>query len=283
MLLWWVEVEDPADSVPQAVNGALGGLAQVRHELGERLLDRVGVGGVGRKEGQLGASRFDGLAPLVARQVVYDDDVAGREVGHYRRHHAGAAQAGDEGGGLQVSVGYARAPPLASPAATVATRHVGGRSGLVDDGQAFVAEVELAIGSLFPAFSARKTSHDYGRGGRTRAVGGFAVPLGIELGSLLIALRPAVVPPAAPRSARLVPTHDRNLHRLVSFHEAGMDALGLLEKLDVRKTFEDLLPDHPKLEFSKSVADTAVDTVAEGDVLPRRSDARWKAPSLQVP
>ena len=60
------------------------------------------------------------------------------------------AQAGDEGGGLPVSHGPARAQPLAAPAANVATRHVGGRPCLVDEDQAFGIEVELAIEPLFP-------------------------------------------------------------------------------------------------------------------------------------
>lgn len=155
------------------MDGALGSFTQVRLELGERLLDRVEIGAVGRKEEQRGASRFDGVARgrrLMARQVVHDDDVAGRELGHqhladigderiavdravehHRGDHAGAVQAGDEGRGLPVSVGHARAQSLAAPAATVVTRHVGGRPGLVDEDQAFGIEVELAIEPLFPA------------------------------------------------------------------------------------------------------------------------------------
>ena len=43
------------------------------------------------------------------------------------------------------------AQPLAAPAATVATPHVGGPPCLVDEDQAFGIEVELAIEPLFPA------------------------------------------------------------------------------------------------------------------------------------
>ena len=45
----WEQVEQLADGVPQAVDGAFGRLAQERLELGECLLDRVEVGGVGRQ------------------------------------------------------------------------------------------------------------------------------------------------------------------------------------------------------------------------------------------
>lgn len=46
---------------------------------------------------------------------------------------------------------YARAQPLAALAATVATRHIGGRPGFVDEDQGFGIEVELAIEPLLPA------------------------------------------------------------------------------------------------------------------------------------
>ena len=45
----WEEVDDPADGGPKAADGPLGGLAQQRLELGERLFDRVEVGAVRRQ------------------------------------------------------------------------------------------------------------------------------------------------------------------------------------------------------------------------------------------
>jgi hypothetical protein len=57
--LWRVEVEDAADGVPEAVDGALGGFAEVSFQLRESFLDWVEVGAVGREEAKLGASGFD--------------------------------------------------------------------------------------------------------------------------------------------------------------------------------------------------------------------------------
>ena len=67
-----------------AFHGALGGLAQVRLELGEGHLDWVEVRAVGREEEEFGAGRFDPVADLlslVAGQVVHDDDVARSQLG----------------------------------------------------------------------------------------------------------------------------------------------------------------------------------------------------------
>jgi len=152
------------------VDGSFGGLAQVRLQLGEGLLDRVEVGTVGREEEQPGTDRFDGGAhgrSLVARQIVHDDDVAGRElrrqdashvggegigvhgsVEHPRRDHAGPAQAGDEGRGLPVTVRHASAQSLSSRGPAVTSRHVGRRPGFVDEDQRLGVEVELAVEPL---------------------------------------------------------------------------------------------------------------------------------------
>ena len=53
-------------------------------ELGEHLLDRVGVGTARREELQFGADVFDRLShgvAFVAARVVHDDDVSGPERG----------------------------------------------------------------------------------------------------------------------------------------------------------------------------------------------------------
>lgn len=60
--------------------GSFGGLAEQMFELGEHLLDRVQVRGIGRQEDQPRAFLADGtayLGPLVAAQIVHDDDIAG--------------------------------------------------------------------------------------------------------------------------------------------------------------------------------------------------------------
>lgn len=59
--MWRVEVEDPAYGVTEAVDGALGGFAQVSLELGEGLLDRVEVGAIRGEVEQLRARPLDSL------------------------------------------------------------------------------------------------------------------------------------------------------------------------------------------------------------------------------
>ena len=56
------EIKDTADGALQAVDGALGGFAQMRIQLGEGLLDTVEVGAVGRKEQESGACGFDNIS-----------------------------------------------------------------------------------------------------------------------------------------------------------------------------------------------------------------------------
>ena len=66
------------------MDGALGGYAQVRLQLGKSLLDGVEVGAVRREVAQGRARRLDQLAhdrTLVAGQVAHHDDVAGVEFG----------------------------------------------------------------------------------------------------------------------------------------------------------------------------------------------------------
>src|SRR4051795_6051276 len=82
---WWEEVGDPADGVPQALDGALRGFAQQRLVLGESLLDRVQIGTVGGQMDELCPSGSDCLGDagnFVAAQIIEQDNVAGRQ----RRH-----------------------------------------------------------------------------------------------------------------------------------------------------------------------------------------------------
>ena len=78
-------LKERADALPSGVNGALGGFAQHRFELGEDLLDWVEIGTVGRQEEQLGAGGADGSTPgfaFVTAEIVNNDDVAGIECRH---------------------------------------------------------------------------------------------------------------------------------------------------------------------------------------------------------
>ena len=54
------------DGVPQAMDGALGGFAQMRLELGECLLDRVEVGAVEPAPAEAGGGRNRSVAPTLS-------------------------------------------------------------------------------------------------------------------------------------------------------------------------------------------------------------------------
>jgi hypothetical protein len=45
-----VEIDDATDGIPEAVDGSLSGFSQMRLQLGEGHLDRIGIGAVGREE-----------------------------------------------------------------------------------------------------------------------------------------------------------------------------------------------------------------------------------------
>lgn len=78
-------VEQGADTFPCCLDGSLSGFSQECLELGEELLDWIEVGAVRRQEEQLRTACADrapyGL-PLVAAEIVHDDDVARRQSGN---------------------------------------------------------------------------------------------------------------------------------------------------------------------------------------------------------
>ena len=161
------EVDHAADRRPEAIDGSLGGLAQERLELGESVLDWVEVGRVGRQVEEARARRLDPLSgrlPLVAGQVVHDDDVALAQFGnedaldiglegvaidwaveHEGRDHATGGQAGDESRRFPVAMRDADAQAFAAAAAAVGARHFGRSPGLVDEDQTFGIKVKLAF------------------------------------------------------------------------------------------------------------------------------------------
>src|SRR5215213_3116677 len=160
-------LEQATDRGPEALEGALGGFAQERLELGEGVLDGVEVGRVGRKIEQPCAGRLDQGShsrSFVARQVVQDHNIArpqggdedllniglecravDRAVQHEGRHEAARAQPGHEGGCLPAPVRYAdpKASPTRSP--PVAPGPVGRGPGLVDEHEPRRIKVELAL------------------------------------------------------------------------------------------------------------------------------------------
>ena len=136
-------------------------------ELGKGVLNRIEVRAIGRKVEKAGARRFDPLVrflPLVARQIVHDDDIAlaqlrredaldiglegesvDRPVQHERRDQAACRQAGDDGRRFPVAVRNADPQALAAAAAAVGSGHVCGCPGLVDEHETVEVEIELAF------------------------------------------------------------------------------------------------------------------------------------------
>jgi hypothetical protein len=160
------------DRVPEAVNGVLGGLAQVCLELGEGLFNRVEVGAVGRQNEQRRTRRFDRLACigrlwLDRLSIMMMSPGVSSGTSNWRTSATKAARligpsstisaimpvrrSPDEGGDLPVSMRHAGAQALATSATAVATRHVGGRPGFVDEHQPRRIEVERAIEPFLPA------------------------------------------------------------------------------------------------------------------------------------
>ncbi len=166
------DVDEPADEVPEAENGALASLSQHGLETGERLLDWIEVGAVGREEAQRGTGRFDLFLyrhPFVARQVVHDDHVAGLEFGHqhlgdigfepvavdrpvehHRCDHAGHTQARDQRRRFAMTMREAHAQPFALRAPTMASAHVRSGPRLVDEHEALRIEIELVVEPALP-------------------------------------------------------------------------------------------------------------------------------------
>jgi hypothetical protein len=126
-------------------------------ELGKDLFDRIEIGTVGRQEDEMGASGADGVArglPLVAAEIVQDDDVAfdqGRSenllcidskelpidgtVDDPRRADPIQAQRGDEGHRLPMAVGHRCLQPPASRTPAAKGSHIGFDPGLVNEDQ----------------------------------------------------------------------------------------------------------------------------------------------------
>jgi len=141
-------------------------LSQERFELGEELFDGIEVGTVGRQITQFGAGGFnrrtDSSDP-VAGQIVHNDDIAGSQDGndelldvgakarpihwaikYARRRNPIDAERGNKCRRLPMSPGHAGEQTLPPRTAAIAARHVGCRTGFIDEHQAFRVQVGLA-------------------------------------------------------------------------------------------------------------------------------------------
>ena len=135
----WEVVEEAADAVPRAFSGALAGAAEQAFELGEHLLDRVQVWGVGWQEQERGSGGLDQgatsallwldrlsrmttsgrqLGQEILADILGEDGPVHRLVDHEGSDDAVAGETGEEGGHLPVSgrcVALTRLPRGARP------------------------------------------------------------------------------------------------------------------------------------------------------------------------
>jgi hypothetical protein len=168
---WEEAIEQVADAVDERIDGSGRFLAQQRLELGERHLDRVHVGTVGRQVEDLGATLGDCLANtcnLVRGQIVEDHDVAApergsedvldvgseciaihRSVEHPRRGHAGQAQPGDKGHGLPVPERRAVPATFSDWRPAIEARHLRVDPGLVEEDEALRIDERLRCSPQF--------------------------------------------------------------------------------------------------------------------------------------
>lgn len=105
----------------------------------------------------------------MARLVIHDQDIAGRQNGYehvgdigfepvtvdraikrYWRDHAGHAQSGHQRGSFAVTVRKAYAQALASGAAAMPAGHVGDGPGLVNDHETCRVQINLTIEPVVP-------------------------------------------------------------------------------------------------------------------------------------
>jgi hypothetical protein len=171
--LVWLDVSDQIrDAFLDLLDGSGVRFAQQGFQLGECLLDRVQVGAIGRQEEQFGARRADrvphGLA-LVTAQVIHHDQIAGtkvryqelydpglktlavdRSIEHARSDDAIAAQTGDKGQRLAMTVRHLRDQALTFGATTMQSGHVGLRPGFIDEDQSSGGDLVLVLLPLPP-------------------------------------------------------------------------------------------------------------------------------------
>ena len=160
---------------PCVFDGSLLGVAHPMLDLGEGLLDRIEVRGIGRQEPEPGAGGPDGLTDgcgLVAAQIVHDHDVAGlqgrqqllldigaeaftvdRAIEDAWRGEPVAAQRTEEGQGSPMAVRGKAAQALAPRTPAAQRCHVGLDPCLVDEDQTRRIEATLPRPPAPPAAS----------------------------------------------------------------------------------------------------------------------------------
>jgi len=164
--------EEPGDGGLDLLEATGVCLSQECLELGERLLDRVQVGTVGRQIEQLGASRPDRSpygSVLMAAEIVHHHDVAWPQDWDQKLHHPGeetlgvdgavedarrgdaiTSQPGHKGERLALAVGHFGDQALTSGAAAMQAGHVRLRPGLINEDQTGRTNLALPLLPLPP-------------------------------------------------------------------------------------------------------------------------------------
>ena len=159
-------VEHLTDFLPEGVDAARGGLTKQRFEFGEELFDGVQVGRIWRQIEQRGLRRRDGFfhaSHLVAAEVVEDHDVPGLQGGAQKLPHPGqeqfaihravgdqgsrqliVPQTSDKGGRLPITIRGRSDASLSSGRSAIASRHVCGGPGFIDEHQFSYVQVRLS-------------------------------------------------------------------------------------------------------------------------------------------
>ena len=150
-------IEEFGQPAVEVWHGALGGFAQQRFELTERLLDGVEIGRVLGEVEERRSDSFDGFGntvDFVSGDIVHDDDIAGLKGGRetlfdigeedFSVHrpfdnegsdHFVVAQARDEGEGFPMSVRRVVDQSIAAWAASPGSHHGGGDGRLIEKHQ----------------------------------------------------------------------------------------------------------------------------------------------------
>jgi hypothetical protein len=155
--VFWEVVAQVSDAPPRFFMCSFCGFAHKMFEFGKDLLDWVQIGAVGRQEQEACTDASDGASnrwPLVAGEVVHDDDIARREgwdealldiikeavavdrlVQHTGSVDTVTAQSSEEGHGFPMTVRGFGMKPLALGSPATQRSHVRLRPSFVDEDQ----------------------------------------------------------------------------------------------------------------------------------------------------
>lgn len=142
-------------------------------EFGEGVLDGIEVRAVGREIAHSRTCCFDGglnAGTFVRAEIVHDNNVAWPQIGYqhaidigleaaaidrtiqdHGRHDAGQSQPSDERRGFLVTMWHGGTQPLATSTPPVASCHIRGSPGFINEDQPRRIEIGLGIEPLLPS------------------------------------------------------------------------------------------------------------------------------------